>query len=51
MSLSPIYADVACRIEEMALSHVTIILEALSHVNKLNVACRIEEMAVSPCRF
>ena len=35
MPLSLIYAHVACLIWEMPLSHVTLFLEALSHVNKL----------------
>ena len=47
MSLSLIYAHVACRISEMALSHVTKILEALSDVNKLNVAYRNGRVALS----
>ena len=37
MSLSLIHTHVACQIQ-VALSHVTIFLEALSLVNKINVA-------------
>ena len=51
MSLSLIYSHVACQIQEIGLSHVTIFLEALPHVDRLHVACQISEIAVSLCRI
>ena len=40
MSLSLIYSHVD--LKKIFLSHVTIFLDAMSHVNKLNVACRMK---------
>ena len=34
------------QIKKIGLSHITIILKAMSHVNKLNIVCRIKGKAV-----
>ena len=52
MSPSLIYAHVACRLEEIALSHATMFFKALSHVNKFIVASRIsKEQPCHPVEF
>ena len=44
----PVY-HVACRIQEITVSHVTTFLAPMSHVSKQFVACQIKELPVSPC--
>ena len=47
MSLSLIYAHIACQIQEMAMSHFAMFFYPLSHVPEPNVACQLQKGRVA----